>query len=150
VAIVARIPRLLGVRVFFLTTEFTEGTEVLLSHVTDQIIGAAICVHKEIGPGLLESAYHSCFGIELTDRNVAYQHEAPVSLSYKGREVPGCFRIDFLVENRVVVELKAVEKLAPIHTAQLMNYQRLSGCRVGLLFNFNVEVLMHGMRRIVL
>jgi GxxExxY protein len=89
-------------------------------------------------------------GFLLTDRDIEHQHEVPVSLIFKGQPVPCAFKMDFLVERQVVVEMKAVDRLAPIHTAQLMNYMKLSGCRVGLLFNFNSEVLIHGMRRIVL
>jgi len=123
---------------------------MLLSNVTDQIIGAAIAVHREIGPGLLESAYQNCFGIELEDRHITFEREVPLSLVYNGRVVPDVYRIDFIVEGQVVVELKSVDKLAPIHTAQLITYQKLTKCRVGLLFNFNSKVLTQGMRRIVL
>ena len=123
---------------------------MLLSAVTDQITGAAIAVHREVGPGLLESAYRNCLGIELNDRNITFEREVPLSLVYNGKVVPDVYRIDFIVQGKVVVELKSVDKLAPIHTAQLMTYQKLTRCRVGLLFNFNTEVLIHGMRRIVL
>ncbi|HEY0304223.1 MAG TPA: GxxExxY protein [Longimicrobiales bacterium] len=142
--------RQVRMRAFLFTTEFTEDTEVLLSNITDQIIGAAITVHREIGPGLLESAYQTCFGIELDDRNMRFEREVPLSLVYNNRVVPNVYRIDFIVEGQVIVELKSVDKLAPIHTAQLITYQKLTKCRVGLLFNFNIEVLVHGMRRIAL
>ena len=122
----------------------------MLATITDQIIGAAISVHRQIGPGLLESAYQTCFAIELSDRAVCFDREVPLSLEYNGKIVRDVYRIDFIVERQVIVELKSVDKLAPIYTAQLMTYQRLTRCRVGLLFNFNTEVLIHGMRRIVL
>ena len=123
---------------------------MLLATITDQIIGAAISVHRQVGPGLLESAYQTCFAIELNDRGIEFEREVSLSLEYNGRIVRDVYRIDFVVEQQVIVELKSVDKLAPIHTAQLMTYQKLTNCRVGLLFNFNTEVLIHGMRRIVL
>jgi GxxExxY protein len=123
---------------------------VLLATITDQIIGAAISVHRQLGPGLLESAYQTCFAIELNDRGIEFEREVSLSLEYNGRIVRDVYRIDFVVEQQVIVELKSVDKLAPIHTAQLMTYQKLTNCRVGWLFNFNTEVLIHGMRRIVL
>ena len=123
---------------------------MLLATITDQIIGAAISVHRQLGPGLLESAYQTCFAIELNDRGIEFEREVSLSLEYNGRIVRDVYRIDFVVEQQVIVELKSVDKLAPIHTAQLMTYQKLTNCRVGLLFNFNTEVLIHGMRRIVL
>jgi GxxExxY protein len=123
---------------------------LLLATITDQIIGAAISVHRQVGPGLLESAYQTSFAIELNDRGIEFEREVSLSLEYNGRIVRDVYRIDFVVEQQVIVELKSVDKLAPIHTAQLMTYQKLTNCRVGLLFNFNTEVLIHGMRRIVL
>ena len=118
--------------------------------LTEQIIGAAITVHREVGPGLLESAYQSCFDLELTERGIRFEREVQVPLTYESKAVPNLYKIDFLVERKVIVELKAIDKLVPVHTAQVMTYQRMTGCRVGLLFNFNVDVLIHGMRRIVL
>lgn len=118
--------------------------------LTEQIIGAAITVHREVGPGLLESAYQSCFDLELTERGIQFEREVQVPLTYKSKSVPNLYKIDFLVESKVIVELKAIDKLVPVHTAQVMTYQKMTGCRVGLLFNFNVDVLIHGMRRIVL
>ncbi len=123
---------------------------MLLATIKDQIIGAAISVHRQVGPGLLESAYQTCFAIELNDRGIEFEREVPLSLEYNGRIVRDVYRIDFIVERQVIVELKSVDRLAPIHTAHLMTYQKLTNCRVGLLFNFNTEVLIQGMRRIVL
>ena len=123
---------------------------MLLGHLTDRIINAAITVHRQVGPGLLESAYQTCFALELDEQRVQFKREAPLSLTYNGRMVPNVYKIDFIVEKQVIVELKSVDKLASIHIAQLMTYQKLTKCRVGLLFNFNTKVLMHGMRRIVL
>ena len=118
--------------------------------LTERIIGAAITVHREVGPGLLESAYQSCFAMELTDQGICFEREVQVPLIYKSRTIPNLYKIDFFIEHKVIIELKAIDKLAPIHSAQLMTYLRMTGSRVGLLFNFNVDVLIHGMRRIVL
>jgi GxxExxY protein len=118
--------------------------------LTDKVIGAAIAVHREVGPGLLESAYQTCFQIELQDRRIPFEREVQVPLIYKGRIVPNLYKIDFLVDAKVIVELKVIDKLAPIHVAQVLTYQKMTGCRVGLLFNFNADVLIHGMKRIVL
>ena len=123
---------------------------MILGDVTEQIIGAAISVHREIGPGLLESAYQTCFAIEMTRCGIEFEKELQVPLVYKGTIIPNCYKIDFLVARQVVVELKTADRLAPVHTAQLMTYLRMTKCRVGLLFNFNVDVLISGMRRVVL
>ena len=123
---------------------------VILGDVTEQIIGAAISVHREIGPGLLESAYQTCFAIEMTRCGIEFEKELQVPLVYKGTIIPNCYKIDFLVARQVVVELKTADRLAPVHTAQLMTYLRMTKCRVGLLFNFNVDVLISGIRRVVL
>ena len=123
---------------------------MILGDVTEQIIGAAISVHREIGPGLLESAYQTCFAIEMTRCGIEFEKELQVPLVYKGTIIPNCYKIDFLVARQVVVELKTADRLAPVHTAQLMTYSRMTKCRVGLLFNFNVDVLISGMRRVVL
>ena len=123
---------------------------MILGDVTEQIIGAAISVHREIGPGLLESAYQTCFAIEMTRCGIEFEKELQVPLVYKGTIIPNCYKIDFLVARQVAVELKTADRLAPVHTAQLMTYLRMTKCRVGLLFNFNVDVLISGMRRVVL
>jgi GxxExxY protein len=118
--------------------------------LTQQIIGAAIEVHRHLGPGLLESAYQTCLAHELTLRGIPFESEVPLPLSYKGSQVECGYRLDLLVDGKVVVELKAVDALLPVHEAQLMTYLRLSGCRVGLLINWHVPVLKDGVKRRVL
>ncbi len=118
--------------------------------LTGQIIGAAIEVHRELGPGLLESAYQTCLAQELKLRNLKFEKEKPLPVSYKGCQLDCGYRLDFLVEGKVVVELKAVEAIQPVHEAQLLTYLKLTGCRVGLLINFNVPVLKKGIIRRVL
>ena len=120
-----------------------------INDVTEAIIGAAICVHRELGPGLLESAYEACLAYELTERKLQIERQKALPVMYRGVELDCGYRIDLLVENHVVVELKAVESLEPIHDAQLLSYLKLSGCEVGLLINFNVKVLKDGIRRFV-
>ncbi|MFN8641079.1 MAG: GxxExxY protein [Candidatus Binatia bacterium] len=111
------------------------------------IIGAAIDVHRELGPGLLESVYEECLAVELGARGLPYVRQQAVPLRYKGRSIGTDLRIDLLVADRVVVELKAVEKLLPIHEAQILTYLRLTGKEIGLLINFNVPLLKGGIRR---
>lgn len=118
--------------------------------LTGQIIGAAIEVHRALGPGLLESAYQACLARELSLRGIAFEREKPLPVEYKGLELDCGYRLDFLVEDRVVLELKAVDRLLPVHEAQLLTYLKLTGCRVGLLINFNVAVLKEGIVRRVL
>jgi GxxExxY protein len=118
--------------------------------LTRRIIGAAIEVHRSLGPGLLETAYQACLAREFTIRGIAHEREVPLPVAYKGIDVECGYRLDFLIEKKVVVELKAVERLLPIHEAQLLTYLRLSGAPVGLLINFNVPVLKDGIVRRVL
>jgi GxxExxY protein len=120
-----------------------------LNHITDQVIGAAIEVHRALGPGLLESAYEACLAFELAQRGLKVEPQKPLPVVYKEVHLDCGYRLDLLVENAVIVEIKAVESLAPIHQAQLLSYLRLSGCKVGLLINFNVKVLKDGLRRLV-
>ncbi|MBI2887761.1 MAG: GxxExxY protein [Chloroflexi bacterium] len=120
-----------------------------LDRVTEAIIGAAIAVHRELGPGLLESAYEACLAYELTERGLLVERQQELPVIYRGMRVDCGYRLDLLVERAVVVELKAIERLERIHEAQLLSYLKLSGCRVGLLFNFNVAVLKAGIRRLV-
>jgi len=117
--------------------------------ITEQVIGAAVEVHKALGPGLLESIYQRCMEVELGLRDVPFKEQRPVHLQYKGHEVGADLLIDLLVGNKVVVELKAVDSLLPVHEAQLLTYLRLTGMHVGLLINFNVPVLKQGVRRMV-
>jgi GxxExxY protein len=121
-----------------------------MNHLTQGVIGAAIDVHRALGPGLLESAYKECLCRELSQRGIPFEREHPLALEYKGVRLECGYRLDLLVAHAVVVELKAVETLAPIHEAQLLTYLRLGGWQVGLLINFNVEVLKQGIRRKVL
>jgi GxxExxY protein len=118
--------------------------------LTGEIIGAAIEVHRYLGPGLLESAYQQCLARELALREISYRREWPLPLEYKGLRVKCGYRIDFLVADSVVVEIKSVEAIAPVHQAQLLTYMRIGGWNVGLLINFNVLVLRTGIRRKVL
>jgi GxxExxY protein len=113
-------------------------------------IGAAIDVHRAIGPGLLESAYVQCLCYELASRKISFQLELPLPVRYKGLKLDCGYRIDLMVADSVVVEVKAVERIVPLHEAQLLTYLRLGGWRVGLLINFNVQVLREGIVRRVL
>lgn len=118
--------------------------------LTEKIIGAAIEVHRELGPGLLESAYEAALAHELTLRGIRHERQKEMPVRYKGFLIEVGYRLDLLVENQVIVELKAVTEMHPIFEAQLITYLRLSGHRVGLLINFNVPRLKDGLiRRIV-
>ena len=117
--------------------------------LTERIIGAAIEVHREVGPGLLESSYAACMRHELTCRGLRFEHEKAIPIAYKGLLLDAAYCIDLLVEDTVVLELKSVERLERIHDAQLLTYLRLSARPVGLLINFNVPFLRHGIRRLV-
>jgi GxxExxY protein len=118
--------------------------------LTDAIIGAAIEVHRHLGPGLLESAYEECLTHELGLRGLPCVRQVPLPLVYKGVTLDCGYRMDLVVDDRVVVELKAADAILPIHQAQLLTYLRLSGKHVGLLLNFNVPVLKEGVKRMVL
>jgi GxxExxY protein len=115
--------------------------------LTGAVIGAAIEVHRLLGPGLLESVYEECLCRELGMRGIAFRRQTAVPIVYKDEPVNKTFVIDILVEDRLILELKAVDKIDPIHEAQLMTYLKLSGLRLGLLLNFNVLVLKDGIRR---
>ncbi len=118
--------------------------------LTEQIIGGAIEVHKHWGPGLYEEIYERSLHCELRLREVAFESQVRLPLLYKGERVGDDLRLDLIVMDRVVVELKAVKALEPIHEAQLLTYMKLTGCEVGLLINFNVPVLKQGIKRMVL
>lgn len=118
--------------------------------VSSRIIGAAIAVHRAMGPGLLESVYHECMLIELADAGLDVRTEVSVPMIYKQRTLKNQLRLDLLVNDLVIVEIKAAEKLLPIHDAQLLTYLRLTSKRLGLLLNFNLTVLKDGIRRLVL
>ena len=117
--------------------------------LTGQILGAAIEVHKQLGPGLLESTYQACLCHELELRGISFECQKPLPLEYKGVKLECGYRIDLLVAGLVIVEIKSVKALAPIHEAQLLTYLKLTGVKVGLLINFNVVVLKEGIRRLV-
>jgi GxxExxY protein len=117
--------------------------------LTDEVIGAAIEVHRGLGPGLLESAYEACLAYELRQRGFMVEQQKPLALRYKQVELDCGYRLDLLVEGQLIIELKTVEKLQPVHEAQLLSYLKLSGCKVGLLMNFNCRVLKDGLKRFV-
>jgi len=121
-----------------------------INDLTREIIGAAMEVHRERGPGLLESAYQVMMRHELTLRGIPFEYEKPLPLIYKGVQLDCGYRLDLLVKDCVVVEIKSVESIIPIHEAQLLTYLRLTGCKVGLLINFNVPLLIDGVKRKVL
>ena len=118
--------------------------------ITERIIGAAVRVHQELGPGLLEATYEACLAVELRTSGLRFEQQYPLSLIYKGLLVDCAYRIDLFVEGQVPVEIKSVAAIETVHTAQLLTYLRLSKCWVGLLINFNVKLLKHGVRRLVL
>lgn len=125
----------------------------MLTHVnelTGTVIGSAIEVHRSLGPGLLESAYHLCLARELELRKIPFKFKWPMPLEYKGVRLEKGYEMDLLVDDRVVIEIKSVAAIAPVHEAQLLTYMRLAGLKVGLLLNFNEVVLKEGIRRKVL
>jgi GxxExxY protein len=119
-----------------------------LNKITEAIIGAAIEVHRALGPGLLESAYVTCLVYELRERGLKVLQEVPLPLVYKEVKLDCGYRLDLVVNDAVIVEVKSVESLAPIHEAQLLSYLKLADCKVGLLINFNVKMLKHGIKRL--
>jgi GxxExxY protein len=122
-----------------------------INELTSKIIGAAIEVHRLLGPGLLESAYETCLAYELTNIDLSVEQQKPLPIVYKEIHLDHGYRIDLLVNNLVIVELKAVEQITPVHEAQILSYLRFSGCKVGLLINFNVKLLKDGgIRRFML
>jgi GxxExxY protein len=127
--------------------ENAEVAESQANLLSERVIGAAVEVH--LGPGLLESTYEECLSRELELRGVAFKRQVPLDLCYKGIALPKAFRVDLLVEDQLLVELKAIEALQAIHQVQLLTYLRLTDRRLGLLINFNVPVLWRGVRRVV-
>lgn len=118
-----------------------------INGLTGKIIGAAIEVHRHLGPGMLESVYETCLAHELRQRNLRVERQKALPVVYKEIELEQGYRIDLLVEDCVIVELKTVEAFTPVHEAQILSYMRLSGRRTGLLINFHVKVLKAGIRR---
>ncbi len=121
-----------------------------LNRLSNEIIGLAIKVHSNLGPGLLESSYKECLFYEIIEAGYRAEKEKALPLVYKGIKLDIGYRIDILVENKLVVEIKAIDLLADIHTAQVLTYLKLSGNRLGLLLNFNVVLLKNGIKRLVL
>jgi GxxExxY protein len=120
-----------------------------LNSITEGIIGAAIQVHRTLGPGLLESAYEACLSYELHKRGLVVESQIVLPIFYDGNIIDAGYRIDMLVERQVIVELKAIERLIPVHEAQIISYLKLSGKKIGLLINFNVLTLKDGIKRLV-
>lgn len=130
--------------------EDTKGSVHTFESESQLIIGAALEVHRSLGPGLLESAYARCLAHEFGHAGLRFRREVPIPLDYKGIKLDVSYRADFVVENSIIVEVKSVQKLEPIHRAQVMTYLKLTRLRVGLLFNFNTPMLRTGTVRLVL
>ncbi len=120
------------------------------SDLSERAIGLAMEVHRHLGPGLLESAYEECLCFEFAQAGIAYARQVPLPVVYKSVRLDCGYRMDLVIERQLVVEIKSLEALLPIHEAQMLTYLRLSGCRVGLLMNFNAVLLKDGLRRFVL
>ena len=135
------------------TAEIAEDAEMdqeeRLNKITETIIGVAINIHRALGPGLLESAYEACMVYDLIQSGLKVEQQKPLPVVYREVKLECGYRLDLMIENEVIVEIKSVEKLLPIHKAQLMSYLKLSDCKVGLLINFNVEILKDGIQRVV-
>ncbi len=121
-----------------------------INELSNKIIGLALDVHKNLGPGLLESAYKQCLAYELSTAKIPFELEKSIPVQYKNVSIDCAFRADFIVDGKIILELKAVEKLLPIHEAQLLTYLKITGIKLGLLFNFNVQLLRNGIKRLIL
>jgi GxxExxY protein len=119
------------------------------NELTERVIGACIEIHRALGPGLLESAYEECLSYELSIAGISFERQKPLPVHYKNVQLDCGYRLDLVVEGKIIIELKAVESLLPIHEAQLLTYLKLSGLTLGLLINFNVAMLKQGIKRIV-
>jgi len=135
--------------VYFLSLLIYKLNMLHENDISNLIIGSAIEVHKQLGPGLLESAYEECLCFELRKEGVKYEKQKALPIVYKNVKLDCGYRIDLLVESKVIVELKSVDTLLPIHTAQLLSYLKISDLKLGLLINFNVKILKDGIKRIV-
>jgi len=124
--------------------------ETVRDRISEQVIGLAIEVHRALGPGLLESAYEECLAYELAQHQIRFRRQVPLPIVYKAVQLECGYRIDFVIDEWLIAELKTVERLLPVHEAQLLTYLKLTGLKVGLLMNFNVPVLKDGIRRMVL
>ncbi len=127
--------------------ENSKEAPLLERELTDKILNVAIEVHRAIGPGLLESVYQVCMAHEATLRSMQFEQQVPLQVKYKNVTLDAGYRLDFIFERKVIVELKAVDEVLPVHEAQLLTYMKLTGIRVGLLLNFNVPVLKNGIYR---
>lgn len=127
-----------------------DSDQAQINTITETIIGAAINVHKALGPGLLESAYEACLAFEIADHGLEVIQQKPLPVIYRNVHLDCAYRLDLLVASRVIVEIKSVDTIQPIHKAQLLSYLKLSGCKVGLLINFNVPLLKNGIIRLVI
>ncbi len=119
------------------------------SELTRRIIGAAICVHRELGPGLLEAVYEECLCFELTSSGLPFAKQKPIPVIYRGTKLDCGYRADIVVAGRVIIEIKAIASIAPVHEAVMLTYLRLSGCHIGLLINFHSAMLKDGVHRFV-
>ena len=124
--------------------------EYLFGDLSGKVIECACLVHSELGPGLLESSYEACLYYELNKNKIEVKKQAPMPLIYEGVKLDIGYRIDLLVDNKIVVEVKSVDYVNPIHIAQVLTYLKLSGCRIGLLLNFNVKSMKDGIKRYIL
>ncbi len=125
------------------------GDDMHENDIGERLIGCAIKVHRTLGPGLLESAYEACLGYELQKAELRFRRQVGLPIEYDGLKIDAGYRLDFLIENKVVAELKSIERLSPIHVAQLLTYLRLGDFKLGYVFNFNVIELRSGIKRVV-
>jgi GxxExxY protein len=133
----------------YITTEDTERAEIMknFNELTEAIIGAAMEVHRALGPGLLESTYEMCLCCELAIRGIPFERQVPIPVEYKNVKLDCGYRADIVVDGMILLEIKAIDSMLPIHDAQLLSYLKLGGWKIGLLINFNVELLKNGLRR---
>ncbi len=120
-----------------------------LNWVTQEIVDSCFQVHKELGPGLMESVYQKCLSIELKEREIEFLEQAKLPVFYKGEDIGLDFRMDFVVEESVIIEIKSIESIHPIHQAQIINYLKISNLPLGLLINFNVPIIKNGIKRYI-
>ena len=134
----------------FMTKETDKGVKRMTENeIADKIMDASFKIHRELGPGLLESVYEVILSRQLSEMGLKVERQAPISIRFQGVEFDEGFRADILVEGKVIIELKSVERLQPVHSKQLLTYLRLSGCRLGLLINFGENLLKDGFKRVV-
>jgi len=124
--------------------------EVAKDDLTAKVIDCAIYVHQQLGPGLLENAYHECLSIMLLKRSIPHKSQVSMPIQFDGQNIENAYRLDMVIEDRLILELKAVEKILPVHEAQILTYLKLSKIRTGLLMNFNAKLLKDGLKRFVI